>query len=382
MKVLFIDESRAELETTRALVQAHHLDIAAHFSTPSQVDEAMQSFRFDIVVFGLSTPEVGMVEKARQLEGAHPAPARLVMSDVAEAARLVGGHLYLPRRVQPDVLRRALLAAMRWNDRLGMARLADIAVGADRLPTIPDVYAELRRELQLPEPSVERVGKLIRADPAITIRLLTLVNSSLYGLRAEVGDVAQAVALLGLPTVSSLVLAAGVYEQAQALDQQYIRVMWAESLRVAWMAKAIARDAGLSRSDVETASFGGLLHDLGDIVFLSNWPREFLAIQPGDRDAQEIAAFGATHADVGAYLTTLWMLPDDVVETIAHHHSPSASRWAAVVSPATAVHVARAFVDSRGDVETAPLDLIHVGQVGVEQVERWFDKAKQALGSP
>ena len=31
---------------------------------------------------------------------------------------------------------------------------------------------------------------------------------------------------------------------------------------------------------------------------------------------------GASHAEVGAYLLGLWGLPFDVIEAVAHHHTP------------------------------------------------------------
>jgi HD-like signal output (HDOD) protein len=379
VKVLFIDENSTAAQVTRSFVQDHHLNFAAHFATADDVEAALSSFRFDLSVFAFTHESSSIVEKARIIAHDHPAIARLVMSDVKEAARLVPAHLYLPGRVQPDVMRRALLATMRWSDRLGMARLADIVLGADRLPAIPDLYLALRKEMQSADPSMERVGKIIRSDPAISVKVLTLVNSSLYGLRAEVSDVGQAVALLGMNTVSSLALAAGVFEEARSLDQRYMKAMWAESQLVAWMAKAIVKESGLGRSDEETASLAGLLHDIGDVIFLKNWPREFLQIDPDRRAEEETARFGATHADIGAYLATLWMLPDDVAETISFHHAPSRSKWPSVVSPVTAVHVARAFVDSDGDPSSAPLDLAHIEAIGVEKVERWFDQMNGAL---
>jgi HD-like signal output (HDOD) protein len=56
--------------------------------------------------------------------------------------------------------------------------------------------------------------------------------------------------------------------------------------------------------------------------------------------------FGATHAEVGAYLLGLWGLPNPVVEAVALHHKPSASS-ARGFSPVIAVHVADALTPER-----------------------------------
>ena len=49
--------------------------------------------------------------------------------------------------------------------------------------------------------------------------------------------------------------------------------------------------------------------------------------------------FGASHADVGAYLLGLWGLGDPIVEAVAFHHRPSDCVGNSF-SPLTAVHVA------------------------------------------
>jgi len=56
-------------------------------------------------------------------------------------------------------------------------------------------------------------------------------------------------------------------------------------------------------------------------------------------DDAEREVFGASHADIGAYLLGLWGLPVSIVEGVALHHTP---RKAALrsFSPLAAVHVA------------------------------------------
>ena len=63
--------------------------------------------------------------------------------------------------------------------------------------------------------------------------------------------------------------------------------------------------------------------------------------------------FGATHAEVGAYLLGLWALPDAVVEAVAYHHAPRRSvnqQWSAL----TLIHVANALASELEKPGVAP----------------------------
>ncbi|HRG71384.1 MAG TPA: HDOD domain-containing protein, partial [Thauera aminoaromatica] len=79
----------------------------------------------------------------------------------------------------------------------------------EALTSLPDVYMRVREQLESPAGSVVTVARLVSADPALSARLLHLVNSPLFGQRGRVEDIVRAVALLGLQQVPDLVL--GLY---------------------------------------------------------------------------------------------------------------------------------------------------------------------------
>ena len=73
----------------------------------------------------------------------------------------------------------------------------------------------------------------------------------------------------------------------------------------------------------------GLLHDVGQLILATGLPEEYAAVLQGAKDQGrpvwqvEQEHFGATHADVGAYLLALWGLPNPIVEAVAMHHCPA-----------------------------------------------------------
>jgi len=113
-------------------------------------------------------------------------------------------------------------------------------------------------------------------------------------------------------------------------------------------------------------------------VLLQNWPAEFAAIDVARRDESEVEIFGATHADIGGFVASLWDLPGAAIDAITHHHTPSAGRHATFVSPTTTVHVARAYVDAGGNIQAAGFDLDHLRESGAgPKIESWFALARQ-----
>ena len=373
MNVLFVDDRPDRLAATRNFVQDRVIPIAAAFALPEDVDAQLRRVSFDLVVAAVDAPDTDTAEAVRSLARDHPELGRLVLSKYPDIAGHVPSHLVVPHQFDVDLLRRSMWATLRWRDRLGTARLAEIVTAADNLPSLPEVYLRIQEELAGDDPTPARIGAIVEEDPGIAVRILKVVNSTLFGLRTEVGDVTQAVALLGINTVARLVLAAGMFQARTNLERWFLEQLWVESLEVATLARRIALYEDVGGSELEETQVAGLLHDIGKIVFFRNWPDDFRSIDPDDPDTSEVEIFGATHADIGAYLASLWALPTGVVQAVGYHHTPSAGRYGEVVSPTSMVHVARAFVDARYDDGQVVLDELHVKAIGARRVEAWLE---------
>ena len=81
--------------------------------------------------------------------------------------------------------------------------------------------------------------------------------------------------------------------------------------------------------EYDQASLAGLLHDIGVLVLLSQFPDEYRALVEGNdglgraTEEQEREMFGASHAEIGAYMLQLWNTDQVVVEATRHHHDPA-----------------------------------------------------------
>jgi putative nucleotidyltransferase with HDIG domain len=302
-----------------------------------------------------------------------------------DAFRLIAtSHQFLSKPCDTDSLVNSVRRALALRDLIADEELQSLVSSLQHLPTPPETYDELVRELKSPEPAVHRVAEIVSRDVALATKVLQVASSGYFGIGGKVVSLFQAVGQLGVERVRSLVLTHGIVSKYEAPEVGGIRLerLWHHSLACGGLAQSIAKDGGLDEKAVENAFVAGLLHDIGALVLAANWPQKYETIVATSES--EIAArleverrtLGASHARVGAYLLGLWGLPDVVVEAVAHHHTPleCLSRSFDVL---TAVHVSEGLTQAlHGAGPDRPLakvmDFDYLAAVGVEdRVLHW-----------
>jgi putative nucleotidyltransferase with HDIG domain len=195
------------------------------------------------------------------------------------------------------------------------------------LPSLPRICSELRQVLADPNASIEQVARIVEQDVAISAKVLQLVNSAFFGVTREIADIRTAVSHLGMNLLHNLVLSVEIFRAFQpktAIPGFSLEEFHEHSQLTARIASGIRRGLGLPDAVVA----GALLHDVGKLVIAEKSPDHFArAIAGAKREAQplflvEEDLIGVSHAEVGAYLLSLWGLPSQVVEAVAHHHHP------------------------------------------------------------
>jgi HD-like signal output (HDOD) protein len=214
------------------------------------------------------------------------------------------------------------------------------------LPSLPTLYREVMQELQSPDASIEKIGQIISKDLGMLTKMLQVVNSPFYGLPRRISSATQAVALLGLETIKSLVLSMKVFSQFESSAQTFfsLDILWNHGMITGRYARMIAKGQATETRDMEDAFTAGLLHDVGLLVLATNVPDQYtetlaLMNQGIAESEAERQVLGATHAEVGGYLLGTWGLSDPIVEAVAFHHDPGRSAGH-TFSPLAAVHIA------------------------------------------
>lgn len=208
----------------------------------------------------------------------------------------------------------------------------ELVEGVSGLVSLPDVWVRISQLLDDPRADAAALGEVVAHDPALTSRLLRLVNSASYGLPSRVETVSRAVALVGTEELRHLVLSAAATGALQRLRPQGLdlEAFWHHSVHCALLVRALA--ARRQPRQRERGFVAGLLHDVGRLVLCHQAPGACrAAAEPPLRTgaellARERAALGFTHADVGGELLRAWGLPESLWEPVQCHHEPGAAQ--------------------------------------------------------
>lgn len=195
----------------------------------------------------------------------------------------------------------------------------------------PILYYQLREKLDDPNTSFEDLADIVKTDPALSARLLKIVNSAFYGFSEKVDGLNHALNIIGTDQLTDLALAAIVTSKFQGIPRDLINMetFWMHSIGCGIAARKIAELV----PDVESEKvyLGGMLHDIGSLIIYKETPDEAKKILLRCKESGESLfkaekdAFGYDHAEVGALLLTEWKLPERLVEVVKNHHQPEKS---------------------------------------------------------
>lgn len=336
--VLFVDDEPLLLQGLQRMLRSQRTVWTMRFAgSGREALERLAQEPFDALVTDLRMPGMSGEELLREVKERHPQIVRIILSgemdSAASFAAVHCAHRYLAKPCEAEELKSALsqaLALRRWVE----ARpLKGLLARIDSLPSLPEIYAKLLAEIQSPRSCLRRVGQLVERDVGMTAKILQIVNSAFFGLPRRVVNAQDAVALLGYETLKALVLSSKIFSQFDARRMRSLNLdaLWRHSTQAGVFARTIAVSEKLPRAAQDEAFTAGMLHDIGKLVLAQNLPQECAEVaaeaKAGKRPPVEIeqARFGASHAELGAYLLGLWGIGEAVVEAIARHHQPLSS---------------------------------------------------------
>lgn len=216
------------------------------------------------------------------------------------------------------------------------------------LPALPASAVEVLRLTSGGDASASELATVIERDPSLAAKLLKLVNSPLFGVRREVTNVQQAVALAGQRVVRVTALSVSFSEQINAKRSAGFdyESFWRSSLTGAVAARLIARAA--APEIAEEAFIAGLLAQIGRLAAHTVAPDLYArAIETKDRDGcrlrdAERAVFGVTGAALGRALLERWSLPASLCAAVGASQGDEAGLDGPVLRLAEIVRVAYA----------------------------------------
>ena len=249
------------------------------------------------------------------------------------------------------------------------------------IPPCPSVVSALMAEMRRENGDFNRVGRLLAGDVSLAASMMKTANSPFFGLRRKVPSVQQALAVLGLKNVVSIVTGLAL-QQAVSPRGVNMERFWERSSLHAVVCSRMARHLpGVGREDAYTF---GLFHDCGIPVLMQRFPDYKQTLATANRSGRpfvevEFEQHATSHVIVGAMLARNWQLPDLVTEAIRLHHdfdvvlgrAPEVSEpvRALVCVSALADKLAAEFLGFDADVEWALSGAAVLDYLGLDEGE-------------
>jgi putative nucleotidyltransferase with HDIG domain len=221
-----------------------------------------------------------------------------------------------------------------------MTHVDQIISGIETLMPVSQVTSRLTQLLDDPETTGADLAAVIQYDQSMTANVLRMCNSVAMGGVRKVTDVKQAVNLLGMDQVASLVMLAGSapnFKSGQAGYDLGYGELWRYSVSAAVIARELAKEK--KEPDISLVFTSALIKDLGKVILHTHIADAFEEIRDNVHRQKksfleaEQEVLGIDHAELGALAAEKWGFDSRMVDIVRHHHKPLAGEYPGLALP-------------------------------------------------
>ncbi len=196
------------------------------------------------------------------------------------------------------------------------------------LPTLPQILLNLIDVCNRDDSTIDEMSQIINTDPSLSANVMRLINSAYYSLPNRVTTTGQAIVLLGTDAIKNIAISSSVYQVFDGVKGDSVfkrKLFWWHSLMCATLARLIAGKSNYSSPD--EAFLSGLLHDIGKLALLVNFPEEYPGILRSSSNRTDLLLegekrLGGTHCEVGSWMLDQWKMKSFIADAVLYHHEP------------------------------------------------------------
>jgi len=206
----------------------------------------------------------------------------------------------------------------------------EIVESINSLPQFPENILLVQKLINDPTSDMPTIARQISMDPALTADLLKMVNSAQYMLSKKVDNISDAVKMIGINGIKNLLYSYGT-QKVLGDDTVDKKKLWEHSYKTAFYAYNLVKNFKNDANLLDDVYVGGILHDMGKIIFSSVHPDLLNKIKGLCTNKNlpastfENLSAGMNHAELGAMIAEKWNFPDRLVAAIRFHHDPEAA---------------------------------------------------------
>lgn len=330
-KILFVDD---ELQILKALGRIF-MDTDYEIYTAESGAGALAFLEkevVDLIITDMRMPYMDGYELLTQVKKLYPNIIRIILSGYSDEKVVFNAlqkniaKIYIMKPWENDRLVTVIDQVFKTEKILTSVNLLTLINGTEHLPTIETSF---QRILQLidKEADLSSIAQEIERDQSIASKILHVANSAYYN--AKTGSLKQAITYIGIQNTRNLVLSTSIIEsfKSNGIVREKIEIIWNHAFVTNKLLNFIYQKH-LNKKLPESLSATGLLHNIGLVLFLSNYEQEYLKLLLSTRAQRksveefELEKFNVTHNEAGSYLLNWWEFPYAIVEAAMYHHKP------------------------------------------------------------
>ncbi len=334
LKVLFVDEEINVLNGIKRTLHSYKNEWDMFFTNnPEQALKILSDNLIDVVVSEINIFTVEGEKLLEEVKKGYPSVIRIIFTDETNKEKLLNAfglaHYFLDKPFTPEELKKKIEQGFYVQSILKNKRLKETIAKVESLPSLPEIYLQIINELSKPDFSTKKISDLIEKDIAMSAKVLRIVNSGFMGINKKINSILEAVNLVGVETIKILFLTLKLFTSLNRGNESRFLLTHIQqhSLSVAQGAKKYAQHFIKGKENQDKAFLAGMFHDIGKVIIFTSNELSKKILERYESGSENLLAvekltLGVTHAEVGAYLLSLWGMPYDIVEAVAFHHNP------------------------------------------------------------
>jgi HD-like signal output (HDOD) protein len=332
--IYIVDDQLPVLETAVLILRSMDInwDVAG-FSDPLEALAAVKVRAPDLILSDQLMPGMQGSQLLEEVRKIAPAVIRVIMSGYVSLSKLIlitSAHQYMAKPFDIVRLRDLVQRSFAAQERIADKGLQSVATSLRSIPSLPQVHQSLLAEMENIRTGSSSIARMVSEDPGLSIKVLQLANSPLFGQGYLITNPADAVMCLGTEMIAAIVLSQSLFKHYETLSHADLDLprVWSHCWETAALAQQLCRQKRLPRRKAEEAFLASLLHEAGRFILVDNFPGEYATACWDARQAKSplgphlLQIFKSTPAQLTAYLMELWGMPADVVTALSLLDNP------------------------------------------------------------
>lgn len=299
-----------------------------------QALEIMSENDIEMIISDMRIRKMNGHQLLKEVQKLYPKSIRIIMSEVSdekESHKAVmdgSAKISLLKPWEPLQLLYVVPHLFELKDMLASKNILNVIDKLDQLPAVTNIYNKLCQLVGI-DASIAEITAVIEEDPAISAKILQLINSAFFN--KKIGSLKHAVTYLGVNTIKNLVLSTSIFNYVSTNSTPYFNHLFSQQAILTNKILEFEYRTFFNKKLPENYMTTGLLHDIGLVVMQQHFSHQYVnafkeySVKDRPFFISESEIFGITHQEIGGYLLEWWGLPYPIVESSLYHHNPLAS---------------------------------------------------------